>query len=51
MLSDEARYHILRKLEASPELSQRQLGLGKVNCCLRALAEKGMLKVRNFTNS
>jgi EPS-associated MarR family transcriptional regulator len=57
MLSDEARYHLLRKLETNPELSQRQLAcelgisLGKVNYCLKALAEKGMVKVRNFTNS
>lgn len=57
MLSDEARYHILRLVEANPQVSQRQLAselgisLGKVNYCLHALIEKGMIKARNFSNS
>lgn len=57
MLSDEYRYKILRLLEADPHLSQRdisrQLGisLGRVNYCLQALIEKGLVKVNNFKNS
>jgi EPS-associated MarR family transcriptional regulator len=57
MLSDEYRYKILRRLEANPEVSQRELArelgisLGKVNYCLKALAEKGLLKVDNFRGS
>lgn len=57
MLSDEYRYKILRLLEADPHLSQRdisrQLGisLGKVNYCLQALIEKGLVKVNNFRNN
>jgi EPS-associated MarR family transcriptional regulator len=57
MLSDEARYSLLRLLEANPAMSQRdvarQLGmsLGKVNFCVQALVEKGMLKATNFKNS
>jgi EPS-associated MarR family transcriptional regulator len=57
MLSDEVRYSLLRLLEANPTMSQRdvakQLGmsLGKVNFCVQALIEKGMLKATNFKNS
>jgi EPS-associated MarR family transcriptional regulator len=57
MLSDEVRYSLLRLLEANPTMSQRdvarQLGmsLGKVNFCVQALVEKGMLKATNFKNS
>lgn len=57
MLDDKTRYRLLKLLEANPELSQRQLAdalgvsVGKVNFCLRALLEKGLLKVRNFRDS
>jgi EPS-associated MarR family transcriptional regulator len=57
MLSDEVRYSLLRLLEANPEMSQRdvarQLGmsLGKVNFCVQALVEKGLLKATTFKNS
>ena len=57
MLSDEYRYRILKRLEAGPEVSQRELAnelgisLGKVNFCLKALVEKGLLKVGNFRGS
>src|ERR1700722_3430171 len=57
MLSDEVRYSLLRLLEANPEMSQRdvarQLGmsLGKVNYCVQALVERGLLKATNFKNS
>jgi len=56
-ISDESRYRLLRFLEEHPEASQRDLArhldvsVGKVNYCLRALIEKGLLKVRNFRNS
>jgi EPS-associated MarR family transcriptional regulator len=56
-ISDESRYRLLRFLEEHPEASQRELArhlgvsVGKVNYCLRALIEKGLLKVRNFRNS
>ena len=57
VLSDEVRYNLLRLLEANPAMSQRdvarQLGisLGKVNFCVQALVEKGILKATNFKNS
>ncbi len=57
MLSDEYRYKILNLLEKDPELSQRDLAsalgvsLGKVNFCVKALIDKGLLKAKNFRNS
>jgi EPS-associated MarR family transcriptional regulator len=57
MLTDEYRYKILKILEANPEISQRELAreldisLGRVNFCLKALIEKGLLKATNFKNS
>lgn len=44
MLTDDARYRILKALEANPGISQRELAdelgvsLGKINFCLKAQA-------------
>lgn len=57
MLSEESRYKLLKALEANPGASQRELAqemgvsLGKVNYCLKALVEKGWIKVGNFTKN
>ena len=57
MLDDKTRYQLLKLLEANPELSQRRLAqelgvsVGKINFCLRALLERGLVKVRNFRDS
>ena len=57
LLTDEYRYKILKILEANPEISQRDLArklhisLGRVNFCLKALIEKGLLKATYFHNS
>ena len=57
MLSDEYRYKILKRLEANPEISQRELAgelgisLGRVNYCIQALIEKGLVKANNFRKS
>lgn len=57
MLTDEYRYKILKRLEVEPEVSQRELArelgisLGKVNFCLNALIEIGLVKVNNFRQS
>ena len=57
MLTDEYRYKILKLVEAKPDISQRELAsqlgisLGKVNFCLKALIEKGLVKATNFRNS
>ena len=56
-LNDELRLRILRRLSEQPETSQRELAqelglsLGKTNYCLRALIERGWVKVNNFRNS
>ncbi|MDB0021105.1 MarR family EPS-associated transcriptional regulator [Candidatus Pseudothioglobus singularis] len=48
------RLDLLRKLESSPESTQRELSqemgvsLGKVNYCIRKLTEKGLIKITNF---
>ncbi len=57
MLDDETRYRLLKLLQANPALSQRQLAdalgvsVGKTNYCLRALLDKGLVKVKNFRDS
>ena len=57
MLTDEYRYKVLKLLDEDPELSQRELAkrlgisLGKLNYCLKALIEKGMVKAASFKNS
>jgi len=57
VLTDEYRYRILKLLEADPHASQRRIAdelgisLGRVNFCLRALIEKGLVKVNNFRSS
>jgi EPS-associated MarR family transcriptional regulator len=54
MLTDEYRYRILKLLENNPTASQRDIArelgvsLGRVNFCLQALVEKGLIKVNNF---
>jgi EPS-associated MarR family transcriptional regulator len=57
MLNDEMRYKLMKALSANPRLSQREvarelgISLGKVNYCLRALVQKGWVKVSHFKNS
>ena len=56
-IQEEARFKILRLLHENPELTQRELGervgisLGAVNYSLRALIERGLVKVRNFSRN
>lgn len=56
-LQEDVHFRVLRVLEQRPEISQRELAedvgiaLGKVNYVLNALAEKGLVKMRNFRNS
>jgi EPS-associated MarR family transcriptional regulator len=57
MLSDEMRLKLMRLFEANPRASQREvarefgISLGKVNYCLRALVQKGLIKATRFRNS
>ena len=50
-------FEVLRKLNAKPEYSQRDLAgdlgfsLGKLNYCLKALKDKGLIKIQNFSKN
>ncbi len=56
-MDDETAYKILKLVHAEPNISQRELAeelgvsVGKANYCLKALMEKGFIKVRNFYKS
>src|SRR5690606_27711637 len=53
-LQDEVHLKVLRLLQEHPDLNQRELAdalgvsLGKANYCLRALVDKGFVKINNF---
>ena len=53
----EVRLRVLRALEENPELTQRQLAeelgisLGGVNYAVKALVERGLVKMKNFSRS
>ena len=55
--SEAWRLQVLKLLQANPSLSQRELAaalgvsLGKANYCLRALVDKGLVKLGNFSNN
>ena len=57
MIKKEIHLDLLRKLEVSPELTQRELSkemgvsLGKINYCMQKLVEKGWVKISNFSNN
>ena len=46
--------NVLRKIKHNPDASQRKLAndlgfsLGKLNYCLKALKQKGLIKINNF---
>ena len=50
-------FNVLRKVDSKPESTQRELAkelgfsLGKLNYCLNALKEKGLVKISNFKNN
>ena len=50
----EDHFKILRKIQKDPEHSQRKMAyelgfsLGKLNYCLKALKQKGFIKIKNF---
>lgn len=57
LLDEEARYKVMRLLQANPQMSQRDvaralgMSVGKVNYCLKALTRRGWIKAANFKNS
>ena len=50
-------FNVLRKIQRKPNSTQRQLAselklsLGKINYCLKALKQKGLIKINNFKNN
>jgi EPS-associated MarR family transcriptional regulator len=57
MNNKDIRLDLLRKLEANPELTQRELSqemevsLGKVNYCMKKLLSKGLIKLNRFSSN
>ena len=56
-LQEDTRFRVLSLLESQPDLNQREMAkalgvsLGGVNYCLRALVDKGLVKMHNFQES
>lgn len=56
-LQEDAQFRVLRLLQENPDITQRELAdhlgisLGGTNYCLRALIEKGLVKIQNFQSS
>lgn len=56
-IQEDTYFRIMRLLQDNPEMSQRDLAkeldmsLGGLNYCLKALMEKGFVKLENFHNS
>ncbi len=54
MKNEQDQFNVLRKISNKPNSSQRELAselgfsLGKLNYCLRALKDKGLVKINNF---
>lgn len=54
---EEIQLKVLRRLQQTPEVSQRVLAkelgisLGSINFCFQALVEKGWVKMQNFSQS
>ena len=53
--NDALNLDVLRKIGSNPKSSQRQLAkelgfsLGKLNYCINALKDKGLIKIKNFS--
>ena len=54
MNDNQDHFNLLRKINSKPSSSQRELAsvlkfsLGKLNYCLKALRQKGLIKIENF---
>ena len=54
MVDNQDNLNLLRKINKKPMASQRKLAeelgfsLGKLNYCLKALKDKGLIKIKNF---
>lgn len=56
-IQEDTNYRVMRLLEENPDLTQRELAeklgvsVGGLNYCLKALMEKGLVKMNNFASS
>jgi len=56
-LQEDTFFRVMRILQEDPDLTQRELAeqlgisVGGLNYCLKALMEKGLVKMNNFANS
>ncbi len=56
-LQEDTYFRVMRILQENPDLTQRELAeklgisVGGLNYCLKALIRKGLVKMKNFTNS
>ena len=56
-LVEDLHFRVLKLLQDQPDLSQRELARvlgvsnGKLHYCMKALIEKGLVKLSNFANS
>jgi EPS-associated MarR family transcriptional regulator len=56
-LQEDTYFRVMRILQENPDLTQRELAeklgisVGGLNYCLKALMEKGMVKMKNFATS
>jgi EPS-associated MarR family transcriptional regulator len=56
-LQEDTYFRVMRILQENPDLTQRELAqklgisVGGLNYCLKALMEKGWVKMKNFANS
>jgi MarR family transcriptional regulator, temperature-dependent positive regulator of motility len=54
MENNQDHFNVLRKINKKPDVTQRELAnelgfsLGKLNYCLKALKNKGLVKIKNF---
>ena len=54
MDDNQDHFNVLRKIDSKPKTTQRELAeelgfsLGKLNYCLKALKNKGLIKIKNF---
>ncbi len=57
MKNEQDLFETLRKIKNKPNSTQRELAeelgfsLGKLNYCLKALKDKGLVKIENFTKN
>ena len=56
-LQEDTNFRVMRLLQENPDLTQRELAeklgisVGGLNYCLKALMQKGLVKMKNFAHS